>query len=278
MKNALFLAYCLSFIACKNDVKIADATAKTNCSTLEKGQFEATTDDIEWHNVRGNSGRAVNMNDYDSIYRYRGHGGWGDFDYLCSVYRQMDTPQYKVQLLHQIDKHDTIYYVSTKDLSVDEWLYFQKRLDASKFRCANGLPMPNLGCIDCNTYYFTAKENKDKKIVRWRQSDDNLDILKGLGMDMLELIDFPMPQAMIHGMKIKDSIWIYMFPSDFYKATIKKVSFKHDFKRGTMDENLYQFTIPIRDSVKIKDIEMTVEFYNGKIRTTTEKQIRRKNF
>ena len=45
-----------------------------------------------------------------------------------------------------------------------------------------------------------------------------------------------------------------------------------------MDENLYQFTIPIRDSAKIKDIEMTVEFYNGKIRTTTEKQIRRKNF
>ncbi len=38
MKNALFLAMCLIFMACKNDVKTADATPKTNCSTLEKGR------------------------------------------------------------------------------------------------------------------------------------------------------------------------------------------------------------------------------------------------
>ena len=278
MKNTLFLATCLSFMACKNDVKTADTTAKNKCSTLENGQFEATTDDIEGHNVRGNSGRAVNMNDYDSIYRYRGHGGWGEFDYICSIYRELDTPQYKVQLLAQIAQHDSMYDVSTKDLNVDEWFNFQKKIDEAKFRCADALPMPDMGCIDCSTYYFTAKENERKKIVRWRQSDDNLGILKGLGMNMLELSNFPMPKTVINCLKVKDSIRIEMYAKDFYGDIIKKSSFKHHFKGGKLENDVYQFTIPIRDSAKIKDIEMTVEFYNGKIRTTTEKQIRRKNF
>ena len=278
MKNVLFLAYCLSFMACKNDVKTADATAKTNCSTLEKGRFEATIDSTYWRHVRGNLNKAVNMNDYDSIYRYRGQGGWGDFDYICSIYRQMDTPKYKVQILHQIDRQDTIYNVSTKDLNANEWQYFQKRLDASKFRCADGLPTPNRGCTDCNTYYFTAKEKTHKKIIKWEQGDENLDILKGLGMDMLELTDFSMPQAMIQCLKVKDSIRINMYAMDFGRDIIKQVSLKHDFKGGTMNQGVYQITIPIRDSAKIKGVEMTVEFYNGKIRTTTEKQIRRMNF
>ena len=86
-----------------------------------------------------------------------------------------------------------------------------------------------------------------------------------------------MPQAMIYCLKVKDSIRIDMYATDFGTDIIRKSSLKHDFKGGTMNDGVYRVAIPIRDSAKIKDIEVTVEFYNGRIRTTTEKQIR-KNF
>jgi len=36
--------------------------------------------------------------DMDSVYRFRGQGGWGEFDYLCSIYNSDDG--YFLELVH----------------------------------------------------------------------------------------------------------------------------------------------------------------------------------
>ena len=273
MKNLLWLTLFLTIVACCNTIE----KKETACPQYPKGSSEYQIDSarnglgFEGNMTRGNLYKVVKMEDYDTIYRFYTYGGWGGDNNICSIYRQMDTPQYKVQLLSQKKWTDTIYVVSEKTLTTDEWQYFRKRFDAVNFWC---YPIINEGnCIDCTTFSVIAKEKEKKKNINWSMAQHAYDKLRGLGMDMFELADYPMPYARLICLRVKDSIRIDMFPSDFYNTFIKKYEFKSSFKDGTFNQGLYQVTIHKKDVAKLNDIEMVVEFYNGRVRTTTEKKI-----
>lgn len=277
MKNLLWFIPFLAFFACHN---LIDSKEKT-CPQYEKGSYGYLQDSMRQglgatYYERGNLNKAVDMKNYDTIYRYRSCGGWGDFDNICSIYRQMDTPQYKVQLLKQRARQDTIYDVSEKTLTRQEWQNFRKRFEETNFWCY--VPANNGGCIDCNTYTVVGKEGNKKRHIFWSGDVLVYNTLRGLGMDMLELANYPMPYSRLLCKKEKDSISVEIIPSDFDNSFVKKYDFKSPFKEGKLLDGVYKLKIHKKDFNKLNDIEMVVECYNGRIRTTTEKKIEKTNF
>ena len=276
MKNLILLVLFLTVVACRNSFE----NKEKGCPQYKKGSREyyvdSLRDGLSFIMDRGNVNRAVNMSDYDTIYRYRGYGGWGEFDNICTIYRQMDTPQYKIQLLRQRTKHDTMYDVSAKTLTMNEWLYFRKKFEISNFWCYSILEDGR--STDSNLYSVTAKEKNRKRNIFWREEEHYNDTLRGLGTDMLELADYPMPYAKVYFKNIRDSIHVDVIPSDLDIHFMKKYYFKDNFKGGKMLDGVYQLTIHKKDFDKLNDIEMVIALYNGKIRTTTEKKIEKAHF
>jgi hypothetical protein len=277
MKNLIFFTLFLVFVACRNSVEIKDAT----CQQYEKGSYEYKQDslrkglDFVLPMSRGNLYKAVEMNDYDTIYRYHGTGGWGEFDYICSIYKQMDTPQYKVQLLKQNIKYDTMYQVSEKSLSVYEWQYCKEKFSKSNFWCY-GISKEGFAS-DPNHYSLIAKEKDKKRRVFWQEEQHYYDTLRGVGMEMLELANYPLPYASIFCKKERDSISVEVIPFMNDYNLVKNYEVKTNLKGGKKHDGVYFLRIHRKDFAQLNDIELVTEFYNGKIRTTTEKKIE-KNF
>ncbi len=278
MKNLLLFILFLVFVACRNSIESKESA----CPQYEKGTKEFKIDSsrnglgLEGLMKRGNENRAINMNDYDTVYRYRGMGGWGEFDYICSIYKQTDTPQYKAQLLRQRVKYDTIYDVSEKNLSLYEWQYVKKRFEMSNFWCYK---IGKEGTqSDPHHYYASAKEKDRKRYIFWQEEQHSYDTLRGLGMDMLELADYPMPYALVYYKKIKDSISVDVIPLMIDYNLVKNYKVITHLKGGKKHDGVYILTIHKKDFDKIDDIEMEMEFYNGKIRRTNEKKIQKADY
>lgn len=277
MKNLICFIPFLVFIACRNSVENKEKT----CPQYEKGSREFLEDSMRQrldgsYLERGNLNKVVDMNAFDTIYRYRVHGGWGTFDYICSIYKQLDTPQYKIQLLRQRKSLDTMYDVSEKNLDLAEWQYIKKKFEDSNFWCY-GVSKEDKS-IDSNQYSTTAKEHDKRRNIIWQESEHYYDTLRGLGMDMLELADYPLPYAMLYCKKVRDSIIVDIVPIVIDYSLVKNFSIRTIFKGGIMNSGAYQLKIHKRDFKKIDDIEMEIEFYNGKIRRTNEKKIQKMNF
>ncbi len=277
MKNLILFFPFLIFVACRNVVENKEKT----CPQYEKGSREYLQDSMRQgldgsYLERGNLNKVVDMNAFDTIYRYRGHGGWGTFDYICSIYKQLDTPQYKVQLLRKRGSQDTMYDISEKNLDLIEWQSIKKKFEESNFWCY-GIGKENYD-TDSNHYDVSAKEEDRKRHVFWEEKQDSYDTLRGLGMDMLELADYPLPYALLYCKKVRDSIILDIVPIVIDYSLVKNYSIRTIFKGGIMNSGAYQLKIHKKDFDKIDNIEMEVEFYNGKIRRTNEKKIEKVNF
>ncbi len=277
MKNLFWFIPFIVFVACRNLVENKEAA----CPQYEKGSREYVQDSMRQgldgsYYERGNLNKVVDMKDFDTIYRYRGHGGWGTFDYICSIYKQLDTPQYKVQLLRQRASHDTMYDISEKNLNLFEWQYIKKKFEESNFWCY-GIGEEGHG-TDSNSYNLMAKEKDRKRHIFWEEDQHSYDTLRGLGMDMLELADYPLPYAMIYCKEVRDSIILDIVPVIKDYSLVKNYNIKTIFKDGIINSGAYQLKIHKKDFDKIDDIEMEIEFYNGKIRRTNEKKIEKVNF
>lgn len=277
MKNLILLIIFLAFVTCRNSFDLKEKA----CPQYEKGSYEYVQDSFRKglgfaYYDRGNLNKAIDMDNFDTIYRYRGTGGWGEFDYMCSIYKQFDTPQYKVQLLRQRGSHDTMYDVSEKNLTFDEWIYLKKKFEVSNFWCY-GISKEGKG-TDSNLYNLIAKEKEKKRHISWREEEHLYDTLRGLGIDMLELADYPLPYALVYCKKKGDSISVEILPVVKDYNLVKKYDVKTNLKGGMKREGVFQLVIHKKDFDKIKDIEIEIEFYNNKIRRTNEKKIEKVNF
>lgn len=225
--------------------------------------------------------RLPKFSELDTIYRYEGHGGWGIFDYMCSIYRQKDTPIYKAQLL--IGKPNERRFSSLepgiieKTLSSQEWVYVKKLFEDANFWCK---PTNQLDykCVDASYFLIRAKNGNIQRHTRWEDCHafykDDAEFW-GLGLNLLELVDYPMPKILIYYKNMTDSVSADIFPTDYFDNTVKNYYIKDETNKGVKRDGIYSLTIHKKDFHKLYNIEMTQELVNGKVRTTSEKEFKK---
>lgn len=267
MRFCIVLAIIAFLISCGDISK-----DNTDCPKFGNSVYRQILDTLNFEDGIDSNYRnkLVKIEDVDTLYRYRNTDSWTKFDYICSIYKQKDTPQYEVQVLKR-ERNKNNYVISIKTLDIQDWFTIKKKFDDNRFWCySQGSP----GCIDCGYNHIICKVKNRKRLVSFNNIYDK-SILKGLAMDILEIQDNNLFHPIVFCKAQKDSLKLEMYVEPYNLATLVDNHYfswisKNDIKQK---DGISVATIHKKDSSLIKDIELVMKFHNGRVIRTTEKEI-----
>lgn len=102
----------------------------------------------------------------DTAYRFLADGGWGSFDYLCSVYQTDSSYRAeRITILRNYMEETYLFDQHQRVLTRPEWEYFRQRLQNTGYQ--DCVYQPKSRCFDGTTYHFGAKEKGRALIFNW---------------------------------------------------------------------------------------------------------------
>lgn len=111
------------------------------------------------------------LSDWNEAIRVEGHGGWGMFDYFCSIYVEEDRK--RLQLAYQSKRYmeDTVSFVVKErfisDAAYNSIIEKLNKMEICEF--PNNLS-PSSIQIDGMEYTFTAKQDSVVKVIVWQEN------------------------------------------------------------------------------------------------------------
>lgn len=263
MKMLAFLALCLfCTLACSER---PDSLAK-NCCPPSPTSDSAQLADFRQH-IQFRYAPDPVIPESDTMYRFRGTAGWGDFDYLCSVYR--DSAGYKASFMHitDLNPHDssvTTFGEQIKPIGYWEWKQIQ-----SEFQQLNFWNAPfeeNSVCIDASTYRIWAKEGAKFRLVSWRECDTKSDSLRILGKKIRDLCDFPTHLGTAYYYVKRDSVYLDYFSGSYEVIYSKKIDYQYNGKSLDQENGLAKLVLHKRDLDQIKKVIIIEYGIDGSVR------------
>jgi hypothetical protein len=270
MKNIVFILL-LTTYACRNSTeKQADCREFNFFNQTRHKPTNPRPIDYKVYIDSNYSDKVVQLEDVDTLYRFRHKDGWSNFDYLCSLYKKNDSSAYQIQLLRS-EFRDRFYSITTKTLDTSDWVKFSQKIISSNFWC---YPVLSDDCIDCGDVYFLVQQKNRKSKVsfnsHFQMKEKNR--LQSLALDLLLLADNNLFKIDFYSRIKGDSIELSMLQSPYnLLGYVDSSYYKTPFSKKKLgDKSETKLTIHKRDSAKIKEIELVIKMRNGKTITTTE--------
>ena len=174
----------------------------------------------------------LSVNSYDTIIRLTGSGGWGEFEYICSIYGDMEK---SLQLVRQrggrgSDKGYSIHERALKPNEYDSLLVLVNRYGIYNVR--QDLAQDGYA-LDADTYAILIKQGFFKKAVHWHHeaSDPSPEKIRAQTFvkTILHQAEYPLPEVKVRvDKKTRDSLECYLSFSDPSVVMDFRGRYRHD--------------------------------------------------
>jgi hypothetical protein len=235
MKNIIFILI-LTTYACRNSTeKQADCREFNFFNQTRHKPTNPRPIDYKVYIDSNYSDKVVQLEDVDTLYRFRHKDGWSNFDYLCSLYKKNDSSAYQIQLLRS-EFRDRFYSITTKTLDTSDWVNFSQKIISSNFWC---YPALSDNCIDCGDVYFLVQEKNRKSKVSFNSHFQmkERERLQSLALDLLLLADNNLFKIDYYKHTKGDSIELNMMKSPYNLFGYTKSSYcKTPFDSKKIDD------------------------------------------
>ncbi len=174
---------------------------------------------------------------YDTVYWYRGSGGWGEFDHLCAIYSQ--NGKWLTDLVLQTEPYSQKCEKTTIPINPEKLVQFKNLLDSLNTRCLPcridtiGIPRERLGfSTDAPHYDFAIKEGAEIWRMHWgarcypcEESEiKEVQEMRTLAALMLSAAGYPRPKLLYILEKVVGGYEaLYYLPDQHLVRTVKIV-------------------------------------------------------
>ncbi|MEO6038655.1 MAG: hypothetical protein ABIQ93_09600, partial [Saprospiraceae bacterium] len=273
MKTLPLLLLALLFHACSHLTPQSEAA---DCNLPSPSSDTAQFADFKQHMLRMGIAKSF-IPHSDTMYCFRGRSGWGEFDYLCTVYS--DSTGYKAAFTRMTNPnrgHEITFEALVKPIGPLLWKQIQADFEAQNFWC--NPYHPDKSCIDANEYYFWSRKGKKFRLVNWNSCEPKLDFLKILSKKLRELCGFPLPSGeviySIDGDSIHALYYVEGSEGDlFFKSSTLYCAGKQLPGKGGIFDDL---TVPKKDLKKLEEAEIILYGIDGSVNRCRVSSLRKR--
>ncbi len=222
--------------------------------------------------------------DMDSVYRFRGKGGWGTFDFLCSVYNSDD--EYLLELTHEDlsppGKDDKSVIRTTTPITRDLWNDFVHTIDTLDFWCEeyDMFKRFNITTVDNDVFFTIAKEKDNMRVVKWQLAPrdqykhpdyekykQTIDSYIKLISKGLRVGNYPLAKGIVEYKKEGDSLKIQAYNWRYEYYLLEDIDIIFNGKSIMDNKGFGIMKIHKSDLDTLKHIQFIEEYHDGTIRT-----------
>lgn len=210
----------------------------------------------------------------DTMYRFRGHGGWGEFDYLCSIY--CDSTGYKASLTNMVNRYkDGIEFEEkTRNLNFGEWQQIQSEFQKINFWC-DSFNRDHF-CIDAPEYQLSAKEGNRFREIRWDYCETRQSV-RMLGKRIKEMCGFPnSPGVASYSIK-GDSIFADIYMGGYADYVTQESEIQYSGKVLPFKYGMASLVLHKRDLDSLRKVIITEYGIDGSVRKVNVTQLKRQD-
>jgi hypothetical protein len=262
MKHLKYLIFvCFLLPACGHEQKAGAIVAE--CTWPEPTSDSVLLDNFRNH-MKIRKAPAPFVPEADTMYRFRGRGGWGEFDYLCSVY--CDSAGYKASITNMINRYRNgiEFEEKTRSIGTGEWEQIRLEFQKSNFWCDS--IAPDESCTDTPIYHLLGKEGAKYREVRWTACEPRLIPMKILGKKIKDLCGFPNPPGLASYHTKGDSVFAYIFIDGFLDFFTQKTDFQYHQNLLPNCGGVCDFTLHKRDLDSLRRVIITEYGIDGSVR------------
>ncbi len=172
----------------------------------------------------------------DTVYRLHGRGGWGGFDYLCSVY--YDTGGYKVSVTNLIcPKLDgrCNFEERVRSIGFFEWQQIRSEFQKCNFWC-DSLAYDDFICTDASEYALVAREGSKFRTVEWDDCETGIKPVRILAKKIRDLCGFPLAPGFASYSLKGDSVYADIYIGGLLESFTERIDFQyHEVPLPTKD-------------------------------------------
>lgn len=214
------------------------------------------------------------------MYCFRGRAGWGgNFDYLCSIYR--DSVGYKAaytSLTFDRGIDPIIFWEQIKPISPLVWKQVQDEFNNQEFWCRT---YKFNHAIDGNTYYIWGRERNNFRLVNWDGYGYNLDSLMMLSKNIFDICSGLTPTGAIQYTIKGDSIYASIYSTNYTTYIFikdKNTKFYYEGKLLPQKDYIGNLVLPKKDLNNLKKAEIVEYGVDGSIRRFRVSEIHQEKY
>jgi hypothetical protein len=212
----------------------------------------------------------------DTMYRFRGHGGWGEFDYLCSIY--CDSTGYKASLTNMVNRHEKgiEFEEKTRDLDFGEWQQIRSEFQKINFWC-DSLDYDDHACIDAPEYKLLAEEGNKFRQVGWDDCETGLQSVKILGNRIKDMCGFPSSPGVASYSIKGDSIFADIYMSGIADYEDQETEIRYHGRVLRFKEGVGHLVLHKRDLDSLRKVVITEYGIDGSVRKVNVTQLKQQD-
>jgi hypothetical protein len=271
MKYLLLLSFAIFLLfACGHEPK-----AEPECKWEGPPSDSVLLDDFRGHMKVRNAPDPF-VPEADTMYRFRGHGGWGGFDYLCSIY--CDSTGYKASLTNMVNRYEEgiEFEEKVRNIGVGEWQQIRSKFQKVNFWC-DSLDYDERVCTDVAEYRLLAKEGNKFRQVGWDECETGLQSVRILSERIKYVCGFPNSPAFASYSIKGDSIFAHIYLGGHAGYSTQETEIQYHGKVLPFKEGTGRLTLHKRDLDSLRKVIITKHGIDGSVRRVNVTQLKRQH-